>query len=256
MTPDATESSSSTDRSVLVIGPGRAGSAFAGALERVGWEPAGVFGRGDDLASAPPTALVLIATPDDSIAAVAAELPRRSMTVVAHVAGSRTLEVLGEHPRIASIHPLQSIPRGEAGVDQLLSGGWFAVAGDAVAEQIVGDLGGRLVTVDDADRVIYHAVASIASNHLVALLGQVERLAAGIGVPFEAYLDLARGALDSTARVGPTEALTGPAARGDRATLDAHVAALPVDERATYVALMREAQRLAGQRARGGEQSP
>ena len=39
----------------------------------------------------------------------------------------------------------------------------------------------------------YHAAAVIASNHLVALLGQAERVAASVGAPVEAFLDLARG---------------------------------------------------------------
>ena len=51
----------------------------------------------------------------------------------------------------------------------------------ALVEALVADLGGRSFTVADADRAAYHAAAAIASNHLVALLGQVERVAAGVG---------------------------------------------------------------------------
>ena len=46
--------------------------------------------------------------------------------------------------------------------------------------------------------------------------------------------------------VGPSAALTGPAARGDEETVAAHLVALPADERATYRALAAEACRLAG----------
>ncbi len=83
-----------------------------------------------------------------------------------------------------------------------------------------------------SDWVRYHAAAVVASNHLVGLLGQVERIAAGIGVPLDAYLDLARGSLDNVAALGPAAALTGPVRRGDRATVERHLAALPPEERA------------------------
>jgi predicted short-subunit dehydrogenase-like oxidoreductase (DUF2520 family) len=45
--------------------------------------------------------------------------------------------------------------------------------------------------------------------------------------------------------------LTGPAARGDVKTVEAHLAALPADERDTYRALAAEARRLAGRREPG-----
>jgi predicted short-subunit dehydrogenase-like oxidoreductase (DUF2520 family) len=233
-------------RRVTVIGGGRAGSAFAGALTQRRWEVVDVLGRDDDIAAAGTASdLVIIATPDGVVADVAQTIEPSSDTVVAHVAGVLGLDVLGQHPRVASVHPLMSIPRGEAGIERLLSGGWFAVAGDAIGRLVVDDLGGTPVTVRDDHRIRYHALASIASNHLVALLGQVERLAAGIDVPFEAYLDLAAGSLAAVEASGPAEALTGPASRGDRATLSAHLLSLPVADRVAYVALMREAQRLA-----------
>ena len=46
---------------------------------------------------------------------------------------------------------------------------------------MVESLGGRLVTVADGDRATYHAAACMAANHVVALLGQVERVAATVG---------------------------------------------------------------------------
>ena len=152
-------------------------------------------------------------------------------TVVAHLAGSLGLDVLAPHPRRAALHPLVSLPDAEVGARRLRAGAWFAVAGDppgslALMEALVADLGGRSFTVADADRAAYHAAAAIASNHLVALLGQVERVAAGAGVPLEAYLDLVRATLDNVAEMGPAAALTGPVARGDWATVERHRAAL------------------------------
>jgi predicted short-subunit dehydrogenase-like oxidoreductase (DUF2520 family) len=153
--------------------------------------------------------------------------------VVAHLAGALGLDVLEPHARRASIHPLRSLPTTTSDV----AGAWFAVAGDPLAAEVVADLDGRFVDVADGDRVAYHAAAVMASNHLVALLGAVERVAATAGVPLDAFLDLVRGTVDNVAVLGPAAALTGPVARGDWETVRRHVEALPADERPTYEAL-------------------
>lgn len=231
-----------------VIGPGRAGTALAVALRDAGWHVDGPLGRDHDAALATTGArVVLLAVPDGSVADVAASLASGE-AVVAHVAGSLGLDVLAPHERVASVHPLVSLPDAELGARRL-AGAWFAVAGDPIAAEVVGALGGRAVEVGDADRTTYHAAAAVAANHLVALLGQVERLARSVGVPLEAYLDLARGALDNVAEVGPAAALTGPVARGDRATVARHLAGIPQDERAAYALLADLAQRLVHERA-------
>ena len=226
-----------------IIGPGRAGGALATALSDAGWRIDGPLGRDHDPAAATTGArVVLLAVPDGAVAGLAASLAPGE-AVVAHVAGSLGLDVLVPHERVASVHPLVSLP--DAGIGALrLAGAWFAVAGDPVATEIVAALGGRPVEVADEDRATYHAAAAVAANHLVALLGQVERLARQVGVPLEAYLDLARGALANVAEVGPAAALTGPVARGDRATVARHLAAIPEDERTAYAVLAECAQRL------------
>src|SRR5205823_4014841 len=87
------------------------------------------------------------------------------------------------------------------------------------------------------------------ANHVVALLGQVERVATTSGVPLDAFLDLVRGAVDNAAALGPAAALTGPVARGDHDTVARHLAALDPSERAAYEAMSAEAQRLVSTRA-------
>lgn len=232
-------------RHVRIVGPGRAGTSLALALTGAGWDVAPLLGRRDAVAGAAHGVdLLVLATPDDAILEVARAVEPDDATVVAHLAGARGLEVLAPHPRRAAVHPLISLPTPELGARRLV-GGWFAVAGDPLAGEVVDALEGRAFTVRDGDRATYHAAAVIASNHLVALLGQVERLADSVGVPFEAYLDLATDTLANVAEMGPAAALTGPAARGDEATLRRHLRALPVDERKAYRGMIAAARRLA-----------
>ncbi len=225
---------------------------MAGALVASGWVDAGRLGRGDRLAGAGDGVdLVVVATPDRAVVDVAAAIEPHEATLMVHLAGSLGADALLPHPRRGAIHPLVSLPSPEVGTRRLLDHAWFAVAGSDDSAQddvaaIVTRLGGRAFRVADRDRPAYHAAACIASNHLVALLGQVERVAAPLGVPFEAYLDLARASLEGAAELGPAAALTGPVARGDWATVAGHLAALAPDERPAYAAMAAAAWRLAG----------
>lgn len=227
---------------VRIIGPGRAGRALASALVSAGWSVTGLLGRHDPVAEAAAGVdLLVIATPDAAVSTVARAVQPDAHCVIAHLSGSLGLDALTPHPRRASLHPLRSI----AEPDTSLAGAWFAVAGDPLATAVVEVVGGRALGVPEEHRAAYHAAAVIAANHLVALLGQVERVAAAAGVPLEAYLDLVRGAVDNVERVGARAALTGPVARGDWDTVRAHLEFLPVGERAAYGAMARAAAQLA-----------
>lgn len=235
-------------RRIRVIGAGRAGGAFANALRAAGASVEGPVGRDPDAiaAAAEGVDAVLVCVSDSSVAEVAAAIRPVPGTVVAHVSGSLGLDVLAPHGRTASLHPIMSLPTPGIGAARLRGGGWFATAGDPIAVELVELLGGRHFEVRDVDRAVHHAAACVAANHVVALLGQVERLAASIGAPVEAYLAMAADVVENVRRLGAAAALTGPAARGDDATIERHLAALAVDERATYAAMVAEARRLAG----------
>jgi len=224
--------------SVRIIGRGRAGSSLAGAIEALEvWSIDGVLGRDGDVAGAAAGVdLLVLAVPDAAVAEVAASIEPVPTTVVAHLSGSLGLAPLASHARRAVLHPLVSLPDPMIGAARLGGGAWFGLAadGDPLAADLVALLGGHAITVAEADWARYHAAAAIAANHLVGLLGQVERVADSIGLPLVAYLDLARGAVDNVGALGPAAALTGPVARGDETTLARHRAALPPDEVAAY----------------------
>ena len=208
---------------------------MARALKSVGHEVDGPWTRGRDLSGATSGVdAVLIATADGAIAEVAAAMVPTPSCTVLHLSGSLGLDVLGSHPRRGALHPLVPLPTAEVGAARLLSGVTFAVAGDSLATELAESLGGTTVAVADEDRARYHAAACVAANHVVALLGQVERIAAEAGLPLAAFMDLTRAAVEDAAALGPRRALTGPAARGDWTTLERHLAAIPESERASY----------------------
>ena len=167
-------------------------------------------------------------------------------TTVVHLSGSLGLDALAPAP--AAGRPAPAGPaaqrrgrRGPAALGRHLRRGRRAGRPGDIAEA----LGGRLVEVADDDRAAYHAAACIAANHVVALLGQVERVAASVGLDLESFLPLTRAAVDDVAALGAAAALTGPARRGDWATLSRHLDALPEGERPGYQAGAALATRLA-----------
>lgn len=201
-----------TPTHVAVVGRGRLGCALAAALG------AGApLGRGETV---PPACEALIlAVPDAAIAPLA-----RSLTTgpaVGHCAGALGLDALAPHERRFSLHPLMTLTPG-AGADALRGAG-AAVAGStpeaaALASRLAVQAGLAPFAVDDADRALYHAAASVASNFLVTLETLAERLFAAAGVERRHGARLARTSLDNWATLG-ARALTGPIARGDAATV-------------------------------------
>jgi predicted short-subunit dehydrogenase-like oxidoreductase (DUF2520 family) len=219
---------------ITLVGAGRAGHSFSRALRDVGHEVQLV--HHDEVERVAESALVLLTVPDDAIESLSRSLPRRRDVVVAHVAGSRGLAELSGHPRAAFLHPLVALANPEVGAVRL-RGALFSVGGDALAEEVVASLQGRVLRLDDEQRALYHATASVAANHLVALMGHVQVLAESAGLTLEDFLPLAHQALSDVSSLGVDRALTGPASRADMATIDAHLAAIPESERAAYVAM-------------------
>ena len=237
----------SDHRSCVILGRGRAGRSFGLALERAGWSTEVVSGHAvtSNALSVGDADLCLLSVPDDVVAAASAAV-RGVGAVIAHVSGSLPLSVLEGHERVGSIHPLMSLPDPETGASRLADTCTFAVAGDSLLTEVVDTLGGRAIEVPDERRALYHAVAAIASNHVTALCAQIERLAAEVDVPVDAYWTLLRTTLDNVEQVGAANALTGPAARGDWHTIERHLDALPDPaDRRLYLALCEQAATLA-----------
>jgi len=228
-----------------VVGGGRAGLSISAALVTAGWKLVEVYGRDAPKNLATDIDAIILAVPDHAIQDAASRLtPGRA--VVLHLSGATGLGALQHHKHVGSVHPLMSLPNPEVGATRLMSGGFFAVSGHPLACELVESLGGTIIKIDDAQRPLYHATATIAANHLVALCAQVERLCELLQVPCTPYWDLMRTTLDNVIESGAQASLTGPASRGDLETLALHLGALEPKEHAMYRVLADKAGSLAG----------
>jgi predicted short-subunit dehydrogenase-like oxidoreductase (DUF2520 family) len=242
-----------------LVGPGRVGTSLGAWLRAAGAAWIAVAGRADlsDLSSAGQD-LLLIAVPDPSLPEVAAALARRPQAAVAlHTSGSLDASVLAPlreaGSAAGSLHPLKAFPRPLPDPAQA-RGVFFAVDGDpaaqALAQRIAAAWGAVSAEVADApagSRALYHFAATLCAGGAVTLLALAEDLARRLGLPEAAVqgdLELCRGAVAQAIETGtPAAVLTGPAARGDRATVAQHLEALrdlAPDKLALAVHLARE----------------
>lgn len=209
--------------SVAVVGKGRMGAALAGALRQAGVTVTGPLGRG---ATGDGAAVTLLCVPDREIASAASCVGPACL--VGHVSASAPLAALGDREGF-SLHPLLSV----VGAGASFTGASCAIAGSSadalrVARELAERLGMRAWEITDSQRALYHAAASAASNFLVTLEAMAERLAESAGLQRDALVPLVQGTVQNWAELGPARALTGPIARGDRATADAQREAVRV----------------------------
>lgn len=273
-------------KTLAIVGGGRVARALGRRLREEGWKIGVVVTRSEASArravrfigAGKPCAgmtrqvisaeVILIAVPDDEISGLAEEVARISGEelrgkVVLHTSGaldSRVLSPVKEHGAvIGSMHPLQTFTGKNVPV---LEGKIFAVEGEPlavrVARQIARSLGGSPVHVPGDSKVLYHAAASMAAGHVLAVEEAATQLLISLGMArreaVRALLPLTRQVLDNFERFGPHAAWTGPLSRKDfkivaahaRALRDSHGAVAPVYEALNRLAACMLAQDASG----------
>lgn len=207
--------------------------------------------------------LWLFCVPDDALAACAQDWANactalQAPQLVLHTSGAADLEVLNawQASQRAAVHPmrvfagqaLQGNTRG-APLRHELEAAPVSVQGNTAeaterASLEVERWGAEAVRFETtADRRRYHLACCLAANHLTALFAWAEELAGpaiGSAAARRGLSSLAASVLERVQELGPDRALTGPVARGDALTIQAHFAALSVAEAARYRALLPE----------------
>ena len=236
--------------SIGVIGAGRVGTVLAAKFRLAGHTITSVSGRSDATRMRVETMLpgidilepsevaarseiLILSVPDDSLIRVAEELAAtgtvRPGQVVMHTSGRHGLEALAALTRRAArpiaFHPAMTFTGTDVDLDRSCVFGLTAADSEhALAEELVADLGGTAMWVDEANRALYHAALAHGANHLVTLVSQSMDMLrmAGAADPAAVLRPLLSAALDNSLTYGDA-ALTGPVVRGDVTTIRAHV---------------------------------
>lgn len=231
---------------ILLVGTGRAAHHLGHAIARAGLPLTGVVGRSTASAKPlalalrttpfgpdeplPPAALTLLAVSDDAIAQVATRLGARE-GVVAHLSGASDMDRLLPHAHRGVLWPVMSLSPGEPA--DLSHVPLVVDANGEEARRVLLDLArslsGKVVELPLDQRRLVHLAAVFASNFPVALFAESCTLLERGGIPSDLLTPLWKATAAKAAAVGPEQALTGPARRGDRGTIDRHLAALEGD---------------------------
>lgn len=210
-----------------------------------------------------------LTVPDDDVFAVAGQLAaacpgrrRPSCPPLAiHSSGAGSLRLLRPLQEAGvltlCLHPLQTFS-GDARADALAGVACAVTADDervaAFGDELAARLGMRPFRLADERKPLYHLSAAVAANLLVALESEAVRLmneATGRDDGLALLAPLVSAATANVVAGGPAAALTGPVARGDAATVRAHLRLLssqPARVGDAYRALSLEALTLAAPR--------
>lgn len=243
---------------IAIIGAGNVGTALAVLLQKAGHDIIGIASRTetsatlaagrvnssygtDPLAFTKSADVVFLTTPDRVIAEVCTQIAAQNGftpgTIVTHTSGAHSSAILksavdnGAYP--LSFHPLQTFANPDAGI-QNLPESFITIEGHPealpAARQLVSDLQCKLLEIPTEGKPLYHAAACIACNYFTTLIDSALQVMEAAGVSREdglpALYPLIDGTLKNIKRVGTTQSLTGPIARGDASTVDAHLRAM------------------------------
>ena len=259
---------------VFVLGAGRAGRGLALAFQRAGVPVAGLHGRTpapdwivpvtsgrlpEALAGA---SVVLIAVRDaqldDAIRELlAASLPAILLQASGGIEPAAYAEARAQGVACGTFHPLLPLADPELAPERL-RGAYIGIDGDLpareAASRIADELEAHTLGIPPGRRALYHAGAVIASNFVGVLLELAAETMRVAGVPPDEARGATRALLLAAAEnlrdADAAHALTGPVARGDTRTVQAHLEALAVhpDIAEVYRVLTRQAIAIARQR--------
>ena len=238
-----------------IVGAGAVGTALGVALSRAGWPIHAVASRdparrerfrslvdvvrvfADPEPILDEVELIILAVPDDAIAAIAGSLRMYSGQAMVHTSGALGAEVLAAAmaagTQIGAFHPLVAFADTERAVEAL-HGATVAIEGDDQLAGMLADMaeviGARPVRLAPGSKSAYHAAAVLAAGGFVALLDAIAELGRVAGLDesgsLAIYGPLIEGTLGNARALGIRAALTGPMTRGDVGTLRSHLEVL------------------------------
>lgn len=238
-----------------IIGAGRVGAVIGAAWRAAGHAIIGVSAtsatsleRAEEMLRGVPVLppdriaeraeLLLVAVPDDEISSLVSGLAAlgriHAGQIIVHCAGRFGTDVLEPatgvgalpialHPSLTFTGTALDLPR--------LRQSTVAVTAPApirpVGEALVVEMGAEPIEIAEADRPLYHAAITHASNHTITIISEALDMLteAGVDDPSRVLTALVDASVANTLQNG-AKALTGPVSRGDAGTLAAHLAAL------------------------------
>lgn len=231
---------------IVLIGAGKVATRLGMRLQEIGWPVVQVYSRSIEkarqLAAALNTesttdlfrikknaALYLLAVNDDALATVASQLHYLGDVFLAHTSGATPATVIQQwFPRAGVFYPLQTFS-----LSKMPDFSTIPFCIDApqpedfqLLEKLGKALGGKTYHINDHQRAVLHVAAVFVNNFTNHLFQIGEQLLERESMPFELLHPLIRETFSKIETSSPLDAQTGPAIRGDHATIERHLAYL------------------------------
>lgn len=230
---------------ITLLGAGNVGTHLARALHQAGYTIRQIYSRRPQSLAPlshfcqigtstrleellPDSDLYLIAVADDAIASVAAQLRVASTAIVAHTSGSVPATALIPHLRRGIFYPLQTFSAQKA-IE------WAHIpiiiqANDTAAEQLLRQtattLSSKVYELTDEQRQLVHLGAVVVNNFTNYLISLAYDWLQQHQLPFDLLQPLILETAQKVQTQNPHHAQTGPARRGDHATIERHLSLL------------------------------
>ena len=183
--------------------------------------------------------IFIIAVSDDAIEDVAQEIALPENAILIHTSGSQPLSSLGYSatPNIGVIYPLQTFSKTKK-VD-FKDVPVFIESDDRETEKVLINLAKaitkKVVKITSAERKALHVAAVFASNFTNHMLLISQEIMKDNKLSFDWLKPLVAEMINKSLTIGPENAQTGPARRGDLETLDKHIDFLKHDKSLTEI---------------------
>jgi predicted short-subunit dehydrogenase-like oxidoreductase (DUF2520 family) len=237
---------------VSFIGSGNLAWHLAPALDNVGFVVKEVYSRNPRHAeqltsrlyqaevkasldfSTSSSSIFIIATSDDVIKSIAQEIILPEEAILVHTSGSQPLSELefSATPNLGVFYPLQSFSK-QKKVDFKNIPIFIESQNqetDELLQLMAKAISNQVVKIGSGDRVALHVAAVFASNFTNHMLAISKSILQQNSLDFEWLKPLITETVQKSLAIGPNNAQTGPASRGDLEILDKHLEFLKEDE--------------------------
>lgn len=244
-------------KKISFIGSGKVATGLAVAFDRAGFTIHQVISRHKEHAFAlakkfgayhsdnlydlyPDIDFLVIAVSDDEIANVALEV-RLTDTIVVHTSGTVPMDVLAKSSgSYGVLYPLQSFSGSEVDLRQipvLIEG-----SDESTEKKLDGlafEISNNVVLMSTAERQKIHLAAVMVNNFANFMYILADKYLKNNDLQFKLLLPLIYETVAKLDHMSPAEAQTGPARRGDHATINRHLEMLGNDpDMARFYALV------------------
>ena len=184
--------------------------------------------------SSSPSSIFIIAASDDAIQSIVEEIILPDEAILVHTSGSQPLSALGYAaiPGIGVFYPLQTFSKSKK-VD-FTDVPIFVESENPAAEKVLlamaKAISKNVHQISSQERKAMHVAAVFASNFTNHMLLIAQQIMKENNLNFDWLKPLIAEMINKSISIGPEQAQTGPARRGDFEILDRHMEFLQHDE--------------------------